>query len=280
MGRAVPNPRNLAALRGAFVVASTIIEQRDPTLTNALRAIDIAKSALFLDLDGTLADLHDLPSAVSISHPTLAAIDALSETLSGALAIISGRDIDDIDRILAPRRVAVAGVHGARRRDARGVASAGGLSPDVVGEFAAAFRREFDGEGGVLIEVKSAAVALHYRLRPDLQQRCEAFARLCADRHGGVRVLGGKSVFEIVARDGGKGGAIAAFMAEAPFHGRVPIFAGDDVTDESGFAVVNQLGGVSIKVGSGPTGARYRVASGEEFRDLLSALAAAALRRD
>lgn len=234
---------------------------------------DVERAAIFLDLDGTLADIAETPSAVRIAPDLLETLEALRSRVGGALAIISGRDIEDIDQLVAPHRFAAAGVHGARRRAADGKHYGNGLSATEVERFAEAFRRELSAEGGLLIEIKAAAFALHYRLRPDLKERCAAFVRRQTDHEPGLRVLAGKAVYEIVSRDTSKGAAIRAFMNEAPFAGRVPIFAGDDITDEAGFTVVNEMRGVSIKIGEGPTLAEHRLSGADEFRHWLSSLA-------
>ena len=122
---------------------------------------------------------------------------------------------------------------------------------------------------GLRLEIKTAAVALHYRHAPELEALCLHVMSEAATRTRGVELLHGKFVFEIKPAGVSKGTAIAAFMREAPFAGRVPVFAGDDVTDEAGFSVVQSLGGFAIKVGEGPTLADHRCASPTALRQWL-----------
>jgi trehalose 6-phosphate phosphatase len=221
------------------------------------------RPALFLDLDGTLLELADHPSLVIASPRLKALLPELPRITDGAVAVISGRRIEDLDRVLAPHSYVAAGVHGLERRDGSGrVQSAGDAASlqgvrAVVDEFVAA-------HAGLWIEDKGAAVAVHYRSRPELEPDVHRFVgdlqgRLPPD----IEILLGHSVFEIKPGVADKGSAIKAFMDERPFTGRTPVFAGDDVTDEAGFRTVNELGGVSVKVGAGETAARWRLADVE-----------------
>ena len=234
--------------------------------------IDWRCCALFLDLDGTLAEISPTPSSVRVEPAVLETIAELSKRLDGALAIISGRELNDIDRLLTPHVFAAAGVHGATRRSRDGVYRGLGLAADQIGAFAQAFANELGHEQGLLVEQKSAGFALHYRARPDLKQECSAFIGRLIAKHRGLAVIAGKSVFEIVAAATNKGQAIAAFLKEDPFRDRIPIFAGDDVTDEDGFSEVNRLNGISIKIGSGHTAARFRLSSSQELASWLAGL--------
>jgi trehalose 6-phosphate phosphatase len=232
---------------------------------------DIGAYAIFLDLDGTLADLAATPGEVRVEPEFLDALARLSSASKGALAIVSGRDLGDIDALLAPHVFPAAGVHGARRRLSNGRVDERGLSSDLVDSLAQRFKRELGGESGLFAERKSAAFAVHYRARPDLQDVCRTFMHNWSNELGGFVVLPGKAVFEAVSRETSKGGAIRSFMQEAPFAERRALFAGDDVTDESGFDAVNEAGGVSIKIGDGPTSAKFRMSDGRAFRSWLMA---------
>jgi trehalose 6-phosphate phosphatase len=132
-----------------------------------------------------------------------------------------------------------------------------------------------DAEPGLLLEVKTGSIALHYRRRPDLERNClEAVEKAIADLHG-LETLRGKMVVEIKAGRSNKGDAIADFMKETPFRGRVPIFAGDDVTDEDAFREIARLSGLSIKIGSGDTSAGYRARGTAQFHQWLNDMASA-----
>jgi trehalose 6-phosphate phosphatase len=229
---------------------------------------------MFLDLDGTLAELADQPDGVVVAPETLALLDDLRKSCGHALAIISGRDIEVVDRILHPLALPVAGVHGLRRRDAEGRLHLASLEPVDMGPVVAALRAAVGGEPGLIVEEKTGAAALHYRLRPDCAQRCREIAEAVVRGHANLELLPGKMVYEIRTDGADKGDVIEAFMKEAPFAGRRPVFAGDDATDEVGFAIVNARGGVSIKVGPGSsTLARYRATTLHELHAWLAELA-------
>ncbi len=215
--------------------------------------------ALFLDFDGTLVGLAPTPESIEIPPALVPLLEDLGDQLGGALAVVSGRQIDAIDRFLAPLRLPVAGEHGVQRRDAKGHMQEQ-RPPDLIPILEAANELARVHEG-LLVERKHAAIALHYRLAPQLEAVCrDAMSRAIADRPL-LELMHGKFVFEIKPTGVNKGTAIDAFMTEAPFAGRVPFFAGDDTTDETGFAVVQPRGGIAIKVGAGPSIAQHRLES-------------------
>ena len=203
---------------------------------------------MFLDVDGTLLELAHAPDAVAPSAVLLDVLPRLRTGLGGALALISGRTIDDLDRIFAPLTLPAAGQHGLERRDADGKLHHAEADHGIE-DLRAPLRRFADDRDGVLLEDKGAALALHYRQAPEVEADARALVdRLTSDRDD-LHCLAGKMVFEIKARAVDKGVAIACFLAERPFAGRMPVFIGDDVTDEDGFRFVNQTGGLSIRVG-------------------------------
>jgi len=226
---------------------------------------DIGDYAVFLDLDGTLVETADHPDAVRVHPTTISLLERLRLRCDRAFAVVSGRDIAVVDRLLHPLATAAAGVHGLQRRGIDGALHTFG-SLDVE-PIVSALQSAIGSESGVLIERKPNAVALHYRLRPELESRCREIVEELVQQDFALRLLRGKMVFELTMKGMDKGRAIAAFLAEPPFLGRSPLFAGDDVTDEEGFAVVNRCGGVSIKVGKGATQARFRA---ENVETLLS----------
>jgi len=231
---------------------------------------EIGRYAVFLDLDGTIAEIADHPDAVHIPQPTLRLLASICDRTNHALAVISGRDIHGIDRLLNPLKLPVAGVHGLQRRDADGVMHA--KDTPAIRPVVLSLEEAIGKEPGIVIEQKPGAVALHYRLRPDLERRCCAIVKEIVDRRSDFRLISGKMVFEIVPKGGDKGQVIETFLGELPFYGRRPLFAGDDVTDETGFRVMNALGGVSIKIGDGETAARFRAVNVRQFRNWLCAL--------
>ncbi len=234
--------------------------------------------ALFLDFDGTLADIAPHPDAVTVPVATQQLMARLQMALDGAVAIITGREIATIDRHLAPLRLAVAGVHGLIRRDAAGQTfdtldkAVAARLPDLVNAAGAPLLRLYP---ALTVEYKTGAVALHYRGAPDQAAACVTVMQAVANQlqGAGVRLCHGRQVVEAVAGHSNKGVAVAAYLAEPPFSGRVPVFIGDDVTDEDGFAVVNSNGGLSVKVGDGATVAHHRLADPDAVFAWLSEVA-------
>ncbi|MBO0733797.1 MAG: trehalose-phosphatase [Methylocapsa sp.] len=232
---------------------------------------EIADHAIFLDLDGTIVELVDHPDAVRVGPQTLHLLQALLSSTGEALAVISGREIGVIDRLLYPLVVPVAGVHGLQRRDARGTVYSKETS-DLV-PLVDVLENLLGKEPGVFIERKRGGMAVHYRLRPDLEQHCRDAVHLVMGKHPDLRLIRGKMVFELTQKGADKGDVISAFLREPPFRGRTPIFAGDDLTDEAGFSAVNALGGITIKVGASQTEARFRAESPAQLRDWLCRVA-------
>lgn len=216
-------------------------------------------AALFLDFDGTLVGIAETPEAIEVPQGLVALLTDLYDWLGGALAVVSGRQIDVLDRFLAPLRLPAAGEHGVQRRDATGNMSEQ-TPPDLQAVLDVA-NHLAGNHPDLLVERKHAAVALHYRRAPELEALCRNALLGIIAKEPRLELLHGKAVFEVKPAGVNKGIAIDAFMSEAPFAGRVPVFAGDDTTDESGFAIVQPRGGVAIKVGSGPSLARHRLES-------------------
>jgi len=216
--------------------------------------------ALFLDLDGTLIDFAFDPSQVEVPPRLRGILGKLPEATNGAIAFVSGRTLADLDRLLGHGRFPIAAVHGLQRRDARGRLSATTAGErdlehieEIVEQIAAAHPYVF-------LEHKGVTIALHYRRCPHLEQELiEQVEAKLEEVSSSLRLMRGNMVLEIKPVSENKGTAIAAFMGEVPFTGRTPVFIGDDVTDEDGFRAVNELDGVSVKVDSGSSCARYRL---------------------
>lgn len=229
--------------------------------------------AVFTDFDGTLVEIADAPDAVSVADELR---DRLSQTIAAcdqAFAVITGREIDDVDRYLAPLHLPVAGAHGAQRRRADGTLEEPDLAiVTAAREIAETVIPLARSHNGLVVEAKHGAVALHYRLAPALAEACRFAMEQAVKAHDGFRLVAGKMVYEARPRGTDKGTALRAFMDEAPFSGRVPIFVGDDVTDEDGFRAAQELGGVGIKIGEGDTIARLRVADVAAAHNLISIL--------
>jgi trehalose 6-phosphate phosphatase len=226
--------------------------------------------AWFLDFDGTLVEIVAKPDAVHLDARTRRALACLQREAGGAVAIVTGREIAVIDAFTAPLQLPVAGVHGLERRDHAGVTRSHALDPSFFSEADRLLAPLVARIPELIVERKSASVALHYRSRPDCERDCLAVMEEVARHGSNVRLQRGKMVIEARPDGGDKGTAIREFMAEVPFRGRKPVFAGDDVTDEDAFREVNGLGGVTIRVGPGPTSARYLAGSTAEFLDWLA----------
>lgn len=201
--------------------------------------------ALFLDFDGTLVEIAERPGDIAVPQSLGIRLARLSEGLNGRLALVSGRAIEDLERHCGPLSVACAGSHGAALRSAEGAAlhQSRPLPPAVLAEIA-----DWARHNGADHEAKPHGAALHSRARPELEESCALFLEGLARRHG-LAVKRGKKVAELVRPGADKGKAVRRFMAAPPFAGAVPIFVGDDVTDEDGFAACAQLGGFGIIVG-------------------------------
>jgi trehalose 6-phosphate phosphatase len=214
-------------------------------------------SALFLDFDGTVVDIAPQPEAVHVPEPLIEHLRWLHSYLGGAVALISGRPMSQIDAFLEPLRLPVAGVHGTERRRADGEVTLLSTHPlDAVEQAARAVAAQ---HAGLRVENKRGSIALHYRQAPELEALCiEAMEAAVCDSPG-LTLLRGKMVVEAKPGGASKGRAIEAFMKEPPFAGRTPVFIGDDVTDEVGFSTVQNLGGLGIKVGEGASVAWQRL---------------------
>lgn len=204
--------------------------------------------ALFLDLDGTLLEIANSPSEVVVPPDLVPVLGHVAARLGGALALVSGRSIREIDALLGTNRFAAAGLHGLEWRDATGtVHAAEGVdlraARDAFGVFA-------ESVPGAIVEDKGLTVALHYRLAPGAREDAVRLAHEVATRMGErFSVQEGKMVVEIKPAGATKGTAVTRFMSVAPFASRCPVYVGDDLTDEDAFDAVNRLGGHSVRVG-------------------------------
>ncbi len=204
--------------------------------------------ALFLDVDGCLLEFAPRPDAVVVPPGLPALLATLRTRLDGALALVSGRSITTLDALFAPERFLAAGLHGVERRTPAGMV-ARAAAPHALAEIRDAARGMVALHPGALVEDKGAALALHWRGAPAAEPALRAFAAQALPQLPGYQLQPGDHVLELRPRHADKGSAILDFLAERPFAGRRPVFAGDDLTDEHGFAAVNAHGGLSILVG-------------------------------
>ncbi len=225
----------------------------------------IQRPALFLDLDGTLAAIEPQPEDVKAEPWRTQLLDKLHDNLEGRLAVVSGRTLEELDRILEGAVPALAAVHGLIRRRQDGTVL---QSPPHPGLTAA--RAEVAaltaGRTGLKVEDKGLSIALHYRQAPVLGARIRADLQRIA-KENGLKLQMGDMVAEICSPGFDKGAAVRAFMAEEPFAGSTPIFVGDDLTDEDGFRIVREMGGLGVLAGAPrPTFARSALPGVEAVR--------------
>jgi trehalose 6-phosphate phosphatase len=214
--------------------------------------LPLDRIALFLDLDGTLIEIAPRPGDVLLPPDLLSLLDRLHTRLGGALAVVSGRPLDSIDRLLAPLHLPAVGTHGAELRDAAGAAVqlAGRPLPGTLKDRLNSIAKELQAQWhGVSIEDKTSALAIHYRLAPEAEPalRAAVSGLVLEDPW---QVLAGHCVYEIRAREQNKGAALKTLSRAAHFAGRRPVFVGDDNTDLDGIAAAVALGGHGISVGA------------------------------
>jgi trehalose 6-phosphate phosphatase len=229
--------------------------------------------ALFLDVDGCLLDFADTPDTVIVPPALRATLDAISQRLEGAVALVSGRSLASIDALFAPLQLSASGLHGTEHRSRTRHVAAPAIPPALhaIREEARQVVRAWP---GALVEDTGSALALHWRVAPQAGEALRNFAEVALPRLPGYCLQHGDNVVELRPAASDKGSAILALMDEPPFRGRVPVFLGDDLTDESGFAIVNAHHGVSVLVGARePSAAHYGLRDPGAVRAWLAALA-------
>jgi trehalose 6-phosphate phosphatase len=215
--------------------------------------------ALFLDVDGTLLELAEHPDMVVVPEGLVPMLERLKKSLDGALALVSGRSLASLESVLGKTSLDAAGCHGAELR-IDGAVELLVAADTLVPRIAKRLARHADAIPLAMVEVKTHSIALHYRPPAlDARQARQLAELALAGDDRKFRLLEGKQVVEILPIGAGKGRAIAYFLDRPPYAGRIPVFIGDDVTDEEGFREVNRRDGLSIHIGAdGETAARYR----------------------
>lgn len=241
---------------------------RDPV--NVFSNLDPKEIALLLDVDGTLIEIAPTPHDVHVPASLCRTLDRLLGLTGGALALVSGRPIADLDRLFSPLLLPAIGGHGAETRIGSEHLTIDPL-PDALRQQLSALRAL---DPGIIVEDKRYSLALHYRNAPqcedDLRRR---IAEACSAFGGSVEVLPGKALFEVKRPGISKGLAVRAMMQRPPFQGRLPVFVGDDVTDESVFALLPELNGIGFSVQRQFAHVNGVFHSPEQVRGALEALA-------
>ncbi|HEY4366941.1 MAG TPA: trehalose-phosphatase [Steroidobacteraceae bacterium] len=230
--------------------------------------------ALFLDVDGTLLEIAASPDAVVVPESLKKLLNELSIRLDGALALVSGRSLQVLDRLFTPFQFIAAGIHGCERREPSGCIRLPTVDLNVVAAAREDLLQWTGQTPGLLFEDKAYSLAVHYRRVPFMEAPVRNHLTALTQRMGReFELQPGKFVFEIRPAGFSKRSAIEGYMRQAPFRDRVPVFLGDDLTDESGFAIVNEMRGVSIRVGDErPTLATYHLSSVADAIQWLRAL--------
>ncbi len=245
-----------------FPCAASRNPWRRQTLSSCLGSCRSCRwtAGFFLDVDGTLLDLSDNPRVARIDDDLARLLPRLEVAAGGALALISGRSVAEIDRLFGSSRFCVAGQHGAERRSADGRVHSHRVPLAGLRRAGRRSKRMVQRHPALVLEDKGMNLALHYRSAPELGVSIHETVRRLAEELGDeFELQAGKMVLEIKPSGKDKGTAIAEFLEEVPFRGRPPVFIGDDLTDEFGFELINRVGGCSVKVGEGPSAARWRL---------------------
>ena len=245
----------------------------DPVM-NVFARLDLKTIALLLDVDGTIIDIGPSPTEVHVSDTLLRSLKRLFDLTDGAVALVSGRPIADLDRMFSPLRLPAVGGHGAEMR----------LDDNKVFYWAKPLSEELRKSladpavlsSGVLVEDKKYSLVLHFRGAPKEEERLSRHVMACRAAFSGesTELLVGKAMVEVLRPGVNKGESIRKLMAHAPFNGRMPVFIGDDVTDESVFRILPEIGGKGFSVNRHFPGLTGIFRNPAHVRDALNTLAA------
>jgi trehalose 6-phosphate phosphatase len=237
--------------------------------------IDIRKTAILLDIDGTLLDLAPTPHDVRVPPTLRRTLERLHECTSGALALVSGRSLDDIDLIFKPLKLSAVGGHGAEIRHLANGSANRSVALPLDDELKQQLFNIAQLDPAIIIEDKDYSLAIHYRLAPDKRRAIEdAIDEIGAELPpDSIEVLPGKAVIEVKKIGFNKGTAIRELMSQPPFAGRRPVFVGDDTTDETAFAVMPEFDGLAVSVGRMVPGVAKRFETPSDVRRWLERIA-------
>jgi len=234
----------------------------------------LSETAILLDIDGTLLDLAPTPREVWVPPGLAKTLERLHQRTGGALALVSGRSLNDIDLIFAPKQFPGVGGHGAEMRVSIESESVATHAPPMDKELKLRLAAIARLSPGILLEDKGYSLALHYRLAPHAEKAIyEAVSLIRADLpNAPIEVLPGKCVCEIKHSGFTKATGVLELMNHEPFKGRRPFFIGDDVTDESVFAIMPDLRGLSFSVGRRSKGVAGHFDEPSDVREWLAHL--------
>ena len=239
-----------------------------------LRVTNPAEWAVFLDIDGTIVDIAATPEQVVVSAQLITTLKGLLTRFDGAVAIVTGRRVADADQLLAPLQLVSAGVHGTELRRTYG-GNVEMASPSIPAELLDAAREQFQPYRGIMVEPKGSALAVHYRLAPQLQAKVERVLHgLIVSYDQSLMVSRGRMVYEIVPKTHSKGTALEELLRSATFAGRRPIMIGDDAPDVGALTAAQRHDGLALTVAGeyfSATTASFR--SSSQVREWLSQLA-------
>ena len=213
------------------------------------------------------------PDAVVVPPKLRGILSGCIGAFDRAVAIVSGRPIEALDALLDPLRLPAAGLHGLERRMSDGSVEQVELRGPGLTELRSWFHSLAQEDARLIVEDKGSSLGLHFRRAPEREHELRELVTRAATPHNAHHVMHGKMVLEVRPTQADKGTAVARFLRTPPFAGRRPVFAGDDVTDEDGFAAVNRIGGISVKVGTGESEATFRVPDVDALHDWLVAIA-------
>jgi trehalose 6-phosphate phosphatase len=229
---------------------------------------------LFLDVDGTLIELTDSPLETFADSELKTLLSHVAERLGGAVALVSGRSIHYLDELFAPLRLPAAGLHGVERRKASGALHGASFVDAQLSQARTAVHQLVEAHPGTSMEDKGRTIAVHYRMAPQVEATIrQSLIAIAKPLGSNYHIQEGNMVFEIKPRGFSKATAIKAFMKEPPFSGRKPVFVGDDLTDQDGFRLVEDQGGISVAVGARVRG-QFRLENASAVRTWLQAIAA------
>jgi trehalose 6-phosphate phosphatase len=241
---------------------------------------DLKESAILLDVDGTVLDIAPTPQKVAVPASLPDTLRRLTELIGGALALVSGRSLTDLDHLFAPLRLTAVAGHGAEFRLSREPNCDRGPALPLEPSFKRKFSEIALLAPGILVEDKGYAIALHYRLAPEKETVVrEAVARLCAGDPS-IEMLPGKYVVEVKKRGFSKATGVRDLMTHPPFVGRRPIFIGDDIADESVFAIMPEFDGLAFSVGNAVSGVDGHFEGPPAVRDWLATIADSEANRE